>query len=571
MSASDKKKLRKEQQSAALTEKQRAEQKQQKKNKITTATFITVMVLVVVTVIVAVLQTPVTNVLMRSTDAMSVNDHTITAVEFNYFYKDYISNFYNQFSDYGTTYQDIYVQLYTGLNPTASLGSQVFDKETGETWADYFMDMGMQSAEWTYAMYDAAVKADHKLTESEQSSLDSTETYLEYYAAYYGYSNAKTYLKALYGGSATVETYIEYLSTCTMANSYASAYLNGLEFTEEQYREYEAGKENEYNSYSYAYYYINANNYLQGGTTTKDEDGKETTTYSDEEKQAARDAALVDAKLLAESGFKTVEELNEAIKNLSVNAEKETPPTATQSNAVLYSSLPTVEGMADFISDPENADGTITYLVYKTHTHADGSEHKEDEENSEQHDVINGYYVVLKLETIENTMSIGSVRHLLVMFKNADGKTYSDGIKEFTDEQKATAYNTASDILKEYKSGEMTETKFSDLVKKHSEDTGSKSTGGLISDITPDSGYVKNFAAWATAEHEVGDVEIIETEYGYHIMYYVEKADLNYRDTLIDTAMREEEYNGWQEDLLEETNTVKLDMKYLDDNYVISQ
>ena len=570
MSASDKKKLRKEQQSAAMTEKQLAEQKKQKKQKATTLTFVIAMVLVVATVLVAVLHTPITNVMMQNTVSLNINDHEVDAVEFNYHYRDYINNFYDQFSSYGTDYQDLYVQLYTGMNPTKPLDSQIYNKDKGTTWADYFKEMAIESAKWIYTMCDAAEKAGHKLTENEQTSLDNLENTLKLYAAYTGVGSVDTYLKALYGSSASLASYKEYVTASTLAASYANAYMDGLKYTDTQFREFEAGKENQYNSYSYAFYYVKADSYLTGGTTTKDENGKETTTYSDAEKQAARDAALVDAKALAESTIKTLDELNAAIKALEINKENANAK-ATEGTSVFYSNLPNAEGMTEWISDLSRQKGDITYIVNKTHTHTDGSEHKDDEENGEKHDVINGYYVVLHLDTIENKMNIGTVRHLLIMFKNDEGKTYSNGIKEFTDNQKASAYATANSLLNKYKLGEMTEEKFTELVKSNSEDTGTKSNGGLISNITPDSGYVKAFTEWAIADHEKGDVEIIETEYGYHIMYYVEKAELNYRDTLINNDMKSEAYEKWEEELLKPTTVQEGDMKFLNTSLIISR
>ena len=567
MSASDKKKLRKEQQNAALTEKQLAEQKQQKKQKAYTLTFIIAMVLVVAIVLVSVLQAPVTTLLMRGANSLTVNGHEIDAVEFNYFYMDTINQFYSQFSD-GGDYQDLYVQIYTGLNPAQSLDSQTYNQETGETWADYFTDSAIASAKWTYTMYDAAQAAGYKLSESEQRSLDSIETTYEQIAKlYYGLNSANGYLKSLYGSSANMKSYMEYYTVSTIATSYASSYIEGLEFEDKDFREFEKDKMEEYNSYSYAYFYLNYNSYLTGGTTEKDENGKDVVTYSEEEKEAARALALEDAKKLAVAENSTVEKLNEAIKALE---HKGTTTEATESTAVLFSNLPSIEGMADWLSDSERKAGDITYIAYTTHTHAEGEEHSDDEDES-AHETVNGYYVVLYLDTVDNNVNIGTVRHLLVQFKNADGKTYSDGIKTFTEEQKNTAKEKAEKLLAEFEAGEKTEEAFTELAKKNSDDSGSKTSGGLITNIHPDSGYVKAFTDWATADHEKGDYEIVETEHGYHIMYYVEAEELNYRDTLINNDLIDEAYTAWEEALLEKATVSEGNLNSVDTDLIISQ
>lgn len=570
MSASDKKKLRKEQQSAAMTEKQRNEKKEQKKLKAYTVTFVIAMVLVASIVLVSVLSTPVQNLMMSSTTSLTVNDHKIDAVEFNYFYKDYISDFYDQFSS-GGDYQDLYVQIYTGLNPAQSLDSQTYNSETGKTWADYFTANTVNSVKLTYAIYDAAKAEGYQLPEDTQKNLDAAEDSIDLAAKYLGYSNGDAYLRAIYGSSASMKSYLAYYEVCTIASAYSSAYVDALDFSDEDFRTFEQDKLHEYNSYTYAYYYLKADSYLTGGTTTTGEDGKETTTYSDDEKQAAVEAALADAKALAVSENSTVDLLNTAIQALNENTKS---ATASEATAVLYGNLPTIEGMADWLSSEDRASGDITYIPYTTHTHADGEEHSDDEDSSE-YETVNGYYVVLYLESTDNTMNIGSVRHLLVMFENDDGETYSDGITEFTDEQKAAAKEEAEKILEEFKGGDMSEDAFIALLTLYTDDvddtTKKPNNDGLYSSITPDSGYVKSFSDWACADHEEGDVEIIESDYGYHIMYYVGAEELNYRDTLINEDMISEAYTEWQDGLLEKTVVTEGNLKYVDTDYVISQ
>ena len=62
---------------------------------------------------------------------------------------------------------------------------------------------------------------------------------------------------------------------------------------------------------------------------------------------------------------------------------------------------------------------------------------------------------------------------------------------------------------------------FAALAKEKSKDTGSAADGGLISGITSSANYVESFRNWATdSSRKVGDTGIVESEYGYHIMYY---------------------------------------------------
>ena len=559
MSASDKKKLRKEQTAAATTEKQRTEQKQQKKLKAYSLTFIVAMILVVATVLVATLQTPVKNVMMRNTTSVTINNHEISAAEFNYFYVDAISNFYSTFDSYGQN-KDIYFQLYYGFYPNKPLDDQVFDKEKNTTWADHFMETGIESAKWTYTMYDKAVAAGHKLTEDEQKTLDATSQYLGIYASIYGYGSTDAYLKTIYGSAATLDSYLAYSERSALATSYATAYMESLEFKDEDFRAHEKDKLVEFNSYTYATYTFNVNTYLKGGTTTKDENGKETTTYSDEEKKAAQEAALAAAEEIAKGEYKEVLDLNGALGMLFKSDDFDaTKPesTATEITRKLYSALSiSNEDMKKWVTDEERQLGDVKYFTNSTKT--------------DDKETINSYTVVLFLDRFDNKIPVGTVRHLLVKFEGGT-KDKETNQTVYSDAEKAKAKEEAEKLLKEFQEGEkVTEEAFIELVKKHSDDTGSKDNGGLIEKITPDSGYVKSFTEWGIAEHKAGDVEIIESEYGYHIMYYVEADELNYRDMMINAELVSDAYKAWEEETLKATTVTKGDMKFLNRDYVIA-
>jgi hypothetical protein len=93
MSASSKKKLRKEQNAAAVTQKQKAAAKEAKKLKTYTITFWVIMALCVALVAGIALKAPVTSLATRWTTALVVGDHKVSGVELNYFYVDAINEY----------------------------------------------------------------------------------------------------------------------------------------------------------------------------------------------------------------------------------------------------------------------------------------------------------------------------------------------------------------------------------------------------------------------------------------------------------------------------------------------
>ena len=122
------------------------------------------------------------------TTAATVGTHKLTPAMVNYFYKGAYGNMQNQYGDFMS-----YV-----IDSDTPLDEQVYDEESGETWADYFTDQGLINASNAYALYDAAKADGHTLSEDEQASIDSQISSLALYASYYG-TNTSGYIAGVYG------------------------------------------------------------------------------------------------------------------------------------------------------------------------------------------------------------------------------------------------------------------------------------------------------------------------------------------------------------------------------------
>lgn len=82
---------------------------------------------------------------------------------------------------------------------------------------------------------------------------------------------------------------------------------------------------------------------------------------------------------------------------------------------------------------------------------------------------------------------------------------------------------TAKDILAQWESGEKTEDSFAALVADNSTDPGSVDNGGLYTNVTQGQ-MVTEFNDWCFDDaRRSGDTGIVETSYGYHVMYFVSR------------------------------------------------
>lgn len=557
MSASSKKKLRKEQNAAALSEKQRAARKKARTLKAYTISFISLMLVITILGVGIISNFTIirSGIFHKNTISATVGDRELNTVEMTYYFKDAIATAYSSwYQNYGSNIS-LYLQWFYQLDISKPLNEQNYSD--GTTWADYFMQSALTNAQSNYALYDLAMKAGHQLTEDEREDFETQMAYLDLEAAYSGLST-DDYLEYIYCYGASRATYYRYTEILAYARSYYKHIFNGFDYTDEQMREFESDKYNDYSSFSYGRYYLNYKNYLN--TADKDSSGN----YSDEKIAEAKAKALADAQLLAQSTSK--EALAEAIKNLEIN-KNNTNAAITEDKDVLYPNL--TPEYQEWIGDKERVENEIKYFEDTTTTK---------DENGEE--VVTGegsYYVVIFFSRNDNLRNLANVRHLLIKFQG--GTKDKDGNTVYSDEDKATAKTKAQEILDKFlaDNAEVTdlaklEENFSALVKEKTEDPGSKETGGLYEDITPASNYVENFLKWSIDNtRKQGDIELVETEYGYHIMYYVGDSDINYRDYLIKADMRTEDMNKWMEEALAPVSAQLANLRFVPLDTTIAQ
>jgi len=544
MSASSKKKLRKEQKAAALTQKQQQAQKEAKSLKRYTLIFAVSMLLIVALVIGIVLYNPIDRALDKSSVALTIGDYKVNTTMLSYFYVDEIDAFY---ADLTNEYQD-YAFLYAammGLDLNQPLDKQEYPEENGLTWADYFIRQAIDKAHRLYSLYLKATEVGHKLTEDESDAVDSNMASLDLYARYYyGYSSLESYLRSCYGNSATEETYLEYENIKALAESYYNKYYDELDYDKDDYREFEKDKKQDYNSYTYSVYTIMVNNYFNSKDGVIDENGN--INYTDAQKEAAKKAALADAETLAKGKYKDIAAFDKAISALEINKDKTVSSTLTENQ--LGKGIGS-EDLSKWLFE-ERKEGDLTIIPIKVEE--DGKE------------VINGYYVIRYERMTENLDQMVNIRHILLDIETVEDK---DGNKSFDETDKAKVLKDAEKILEDFKNGKDTSAKaFGELAMKKSVD-GTKTTGGVVEDI-----YVgmlgdglKDFEAWCFEDgRKAGDTGIVLSEHGYHIIYFENYDEMNYRDFTINNDMRTESTDNWATGITDGYNCVSGDLSRMD-------
>lgn len=156
----------------------------------------------------------------------------------------------------------------------------------------------------------------------------------------------------------------------------------------------------------------------------------------------------------------------------------------------------------------------------------------------------------LKKEYEKNKESYDTVTasHILISTKDDSGN-------ELSDKEKAAAKQKAEEVLQKAKSGE----DFAELAKEYSDDSANASSGGNLGDFTAGE-MVEEFsnAAFALDKNEISD--IVETQYGYHIIKVTDKATtFNKAKDRVKSAILSEKFNKEVTKLFEEAKIEEKD------------
>ena len=151
-----------------------------------------------------------------------------------------------------------------------------------------------------------------------------------------------------------------------------------------------------------------------------------------------------------------------------------------------------------------------------------------------------GYYAVLFHSRSRNDYHTVSVRHILV-----------------DSEEKA------NELLQQYNDGEQTEDAFAALAVANSTDSNA-SSGGLYTDIYRGQ-MVSEFEDWCfDSSRQPGDTGIVQTSYGYHVMYFVSTNENPYWYVQAETSLKSSAYNEWYAAITDGVEAEQLSgMKYV--------
>ena len=476
-------------------------------------------------------------VLQKAVQVGYVGNEKISYAEYLYYY----SRAYNQLS-YNAQYYKYYGYDYgydTSLAPQDQTKTTKDEDGNEITWVEYLHDQAVKTAQMYLAFYQEAKEAGTELTEADLAEVDKQIEDLREEASTANQSSNSSssddenqragyslnaYLRKAYGNGVTERFLKKQLKMESLVKKF---YNDKSDEFEKGYTEDEVKKV--FDESPDSYQFVTLRLYQFKNESLKQNDGE-----SDDDLK----------KRQSESDAKTKANANEMFDG--VTDEKSFVTLATKYNTTEGYDADSSTLIKAALKSQSQFNSSATYLESMNSDLAtwafEGSTKAGDKKLIEDSD--NGAYYVALMVNPKHDVNTVTVRHIL--FLTQDSKTG----KALSDDEIQKAKDKASETLAKWKAGEATEDSFATFATDLTEDTGSSSNGGLYENVVPGQ-MTGAFDKWIFDDsRKAGDTDIVESEYGYHIIYFVSKNG-TYADSANRSSLASEDLEKFSDEILE--------------------
>lgn len=439
--------------------------------------------------------------------AVAIGGENYSVTEVQYYYNSVLNQYY-MYAQYG---------IDNGFDYTVDPAEQMYDEENGITWHDQILDEAITAMTQAKVLAAQAGAEGVELSEEGAHELADAMDSLVATSARNGFSTVNSYLKAVYGRGMNKGKYEKLMAESQLAYEFQLAYAEELTYTDEELDSYYAENKDTMDLFDYNLAVFEV----------EEDETKDTETLMKEAEQKAQ--AVQD-------------KLNNGVDFLEAAGEHEHTETEEHEHTEAYEERG-VSGVyldatfAEWLQAEERKTGDVTIVE----------------------DTDAGYYVVVQFVGRARDEEVsGDVRHILVAAEQDEGATAP------TEEQYEAAKSKAEGILEQWKhSDDPTEESFATLAFTESADSGSATNGGLYEKVSSQSGFITEFADWATdPARKPGDTGLVKntgsSTKGWHIMYFVGQNEPVWKDNAR-TAIANEDAAEWLDGLVEAAEVTRLD------------
>lgn len=416
--------------------------------------------------------------------ALVVNDTPVSIGMYNYYYSC-ISQNYISYAQYG----------YYDLDPSKDFSKQKTTNNDGEevTWLELFEEETIDQIRYITTYYEKAVADGVTLTKAQKENIQSSLDGIKDTAASNNVS-VDRYISDTYGDYCGYATIKKMLEQCYIAENYYQRLSVTKKYTDEEIEKFFNENKTDYENVTFAYLQVPYEDNNAQATFEKCNYYVNQITSEDDMKKLIPTLCKSLIESYVEQGYATDFDTCAELLSANIEVSISTKETGFLDEAInwLFDEETKVGNVKAF-DDSENK---VVYILYKV------SEPQPDKEE------------------------VYSVRQILIM---PDGVDTSTSDVKLTDEQIKQARQEAQKILDKYNDGAKTEAEFAKLAEKYSKDTESTSSGssgnygGLYAGVQQGT-MVQSFNDWSMdSSRKYGDTGIVDSKYGCHIMFFVNR------------------------------------------------
>ena len=496
---------------------ERTRKEQQEKRKVR---IVAVIVVIVFALLVAGALLINSKFIRRAATAISIGGINFTPAEFDFFY----NSTYREYSDYINNYYGDYASTMLPETNRAH-ASQLFNPDTGETWADYFASNAITQMSELVQYYNASKSAGYVLPDDKIAEIDNEISVYRQYAADWGYPSLDAFIQQTIAMNMNEKSLRNLLEFVTTASAYSEYVTDSLVYSEEELADYYSENRNNLDSFTYRYFLI-----LSDAVTESDYD---TTEAYEAAKEESLQASYARAAQIA-GEINSEDDLIAAAREYNENTYKDPDSTL---KVYPGSWLGTTYG--EWLQDDARQPGDVSSF-----------------------EIATGGYVVYFIDRDPNEYNMVQMRQIFIARQVLDTTEFDGGdedpaYKEAFNLVDMVAAGRAEEVLNLFIEGGATEDKLIELMADYSDDS---TEGGFYGEITKNQANNKKpqeIEQWLfTPGRQVGDYEVIYSEAdGYYLVYFSGFGE-RYCDFLADSGLREKDYSEWH-DSLEPVEAVK--------------
>lgn len=528
-------------------------------------------------------------IVLKLTKYASTHSYELTGTQMTYIFKTLYNNFTAQYSSYISYLIDSSVSLkdqnsiYTG------------DDDEPLTWFEYFALQTEAEAEQLLVLCELAKSEGmDTLTEDEEQEInDAIQTMSETALSTYGMT-LKGFIKSAYGPGVTENDIATVMRYQIIAGNYYEVIEErlGEKIDEDRVNAYFDENKNDFLNVDYLTFSFNAAMTVLGATAESDEKVEAENKYTADKKivdeyfdkfEAVKTvdefrAVLVDylVTVLAPDSFDSVyDEEFDDVKDDLLPSDDDKAAFKTETLAKLKEELLKVvityeeeteeedkteedtteeEKEEDKRTEVEKAQDKVweelleTFTTKMTGCFYEGATYNEENETSKwlynEDTAENAVKGTAPAEETTDTKKTYTATIAMLVKKpyKDESPTKNVGHILFTKDTHDDPEAKANEILKEFLKGDKTKDSFEKLGLEHTEDS------NVFYDNVKEGDMVAEFEEWLFDEtRKEGDTGVVETEYGFHVMYFVGTSNAVWYNNVFDTIFAED-YEAWLEE-----------------------